>query len=65
MLEFILFCITLTLKQKKPDLKCVFGLCVCKKQKDWPDGLLVLGTRYAGRMTTKIASTLKYQDKYA
>lgn len=27
MLEFILYCITLTLQQKKVVLKCIFGLC--------------------------------------
>lgn len=25
MLEFVLYCFTFSLKQKKPDLKCVFG----------------------------------------
>lgn len=42
MLEFVLYHFKLALKQKKPDLKCIFGPCVYRKQDERDNELPVL-----------------------
>lgn len=46
MLEFVLYLFTLAIKQKKPDLKCIFGPSVYRKQNERHNELLVLSMLY-------------------